>query len=94
MTILKQNVLTFFRAFSHTTSSSRLLTRGRDTCSACVRSSHANVSGTGNVNLSFILHGEKNPTTFESYIKGHISKQQGLGDTTVQCSLCNITQSF
>lgn len=49
------------------------------------------MSGTGNLNLSFILRGEKTPTTFESYIKGHISKQQGLRDTTVKCSLCNIT---
>lgn len=37
---------------------------------------------------------KKHNTTFQSYIKGHIGKQQGPRDTTVKCSLCNVAHSI
>lgn len=49
------------------------------------------MNGKGNLNLSFILRGEKKNLPHLNAIKGHISKQQGFRDTTAKCSLCNVT---
>lgn len=90
--ILGEHRLTLLRAFSYITRSSRSHVRKGNWLSAG-RTKPCPFEWYRKIKFKFHFTRGKKPITFESYIKGHGSKQRGLWDTTVKHSLCNIAHS-